>query len=221
LTAQLVQANRELFSAGRRDLPGIVIFSDDPDADPDELVELAHRLYDYKSVEQVPADLMDGVQLLRANEHGPHYHRRVRAQAGQPHYLADLFFSRAFLPGRVLTETRALRCIAQPGDVGGIELLPCRSEAGPAVTWERSWAMWNDGAVLRMAQSLADDANYADLPILGDALEEAGCDNPQILEHCRAGEPHEGDCWVIEGLLSLQPAPRFDAGQPLPSMPGS
>jgi hypothetical protein len=40
-----------------------------------------------------------------------------------------------------------------------------------------------------MAQGLADDANYADLPILGDALEEAGCDNPQILEHCRVGSP--------------------------------
>jgi hypothetical protein len=35
---------------------------------------------------------------------------------------------------------------------------------------------------------------------LGDALEEAGCTNPEMLEHCRSGGPHHRGCWVIEEL---------------------
>ncbi len=35
---------------------------------------------------------------------------------------------------------------------------------------------------------------------LGDALEEAGCTNEEMLEHCRGGGPHVRGCWVIEEL---------------------
>jgi hypothetical protein len=39
------------------------------------------------------------------------------------------------------------------------------------------------------------------MPILGDALEEAGCDVPEVLEHCRRGEPHLRECWVLDLIL--------------------
>jgi hypothetical protein len=64
-----------------------------------------------------------------------------------------------------------------------------------------TWLHWNEGAVLRIAQGINERAAFDELPVLADALEEAGCDNPHILGHCRAGAPHTGTCWVIELLL--------------------
>jgi hypothetical protein len=39
------------------------------------------------------------------------------------------------------------------------------------------------------------------LGILADALEEAGCDNADVLNHCRSAGPHVRGCWVIDLLL--------------------
>jgi hypothetical protein len=39
------------------------------------------------------------------------------------------------------------------------------------------------------------------MPILADALEEAGCDNVDILAHCRGGGEHVRGCWVVDLLL--------------------
>jgi len=38
-------------------------------------------------------------------------------------------------------------------------------------------------------------------PILADALEDAGCDNADILAHCRGPGPHVRGCWVVDLLL--------------------
>ena len=38
--------------------------------------------------------------------------------------------------------------------------------------------------------------------ILADALEEAGCTSPDVLEHCRIRSPHYRGCWVVDLILS-------------------
>lgn len=43
-----------------------------------------------------------------------------------------------------------------------------------------------------------------DMPILVDALEEAGCDNADILTHCRSGGPHIRGCWVLDLILGKE-----------------
>ena len=63
------------------------------------------------------------------------------------------------------------------------------------------WLTWRDGTVPKVAQSIYDDRVFADLPILADALEEAGCDNADILAHCRSGGEHVRGCWVIDLIL--------------------
>lgn len=202
-TVHLVQAHGDLYASGAEDLPAVGIFSDDPEADPGELQDLAARLYSFRDEDETPAELAEGLALLHANAvRGWRYHRRARAQAGKPHFVADLFLPREFLRHGYLQD-RTLRCVKEPGETGGIELLPYNSEVGPEVTWERSWVGWNDGTVLRMAHTIAEASTYRDLPVLGDALEEAGCDSAEILEHCRAGLPHQHNCWVIDGLVSL------------------
>jgi hypothetical protein len=43
------------------------------------------------------------------------------------------------------------------------------------------------------------------MPILADALQDAGCDNPDILEHCReATAAHVRGCWVVDLVLGRE-----------------
>jgi hypothetical protein len=64
-----------------------------------------------------------------------------------------------------------------------------------------AWLRWNDGTVPRIARGISDEGRFADLPILHDALLDAGCDNEDILAHCRTPEGHVRGCWVIDLLL--------------------
>lgn len=65
-----------------------------------------------------------------------------------------------------------------------------------------SWLAWNDGTVLKMAQAIHAGRRFSDLPLLADALEEAGCYEVDLLEHCREQAPHVADCWVVQLLLA-------------------
>jgi hypothetical protein len=46
-----------------------------------------------------------------------------------------------------------------------------------------------------------DSCDFTAMPILADALEEAGCDQPDILAHCRGPGPHVRGCWVVDLVL--------------------
>ena len=60
---------------------------------------------------------------------------------------------------------------------------------------------WNDGAIRKMAQVIYDGRAFDRLPLLADALEEAGCTDAAILGHCRGGGEHVRGCWVVDALL--------------------
>jgi hypothetical protein len=64
-----------------------------------------------------------------------------------------------------------------------------------------SWLRWNDSTVVRLAQGIYDERAFDRLPILADALEEAGCRNADILAHCRQGGEHVRGCWLIDIVL--------------------
>jgi len=51
-----------------------------------------------------------------------------------------------------------------------------------------------------LANSLSPDH----LAVLSDALEDAGCDNDDILSHLRGPGPHVRGCWVIDLLLGKE-----------------
>ncbi len=69
----------------------------------------------------------------------------------------------------------------------------------PAI--DSSWLSWNDGVIPKLAQVIYDDRAFDRLPILADALEEAGCTNTDILNHCRQPGEHVRGCWVVDLLL--------------------
>jgi hypothetical protein len=65
---------------------------------------------------------------------------------------------------------------------------------------DRTWLTRNDGLVGKMAHIIRQEARFEDLPILADALEDAGCTEPEILAHCRAAGLHFPGCWVLDRL---------------------
>ena len=67
-----------------------------------------------------------------------------------------------------------------------------------------TWLRWNEDTIPRLAQAIYDERRFQDLPILADALEEAGCTSGDILEHCRGPGPHVSGCWVVDLLLGKQ-----------------
>ena len=52
-----------------------------------------------------------------------------------------------------------------------------------------------------ITSTMYEDRDFAAMPILADALEEAGCDNPNILSHCREPGVHVRGCWVVDLVL--------------------
>jgi hypothetical protein len=63
------------------------------------------------------------------------------------------------------------------------------------------WLRWHGSIIQQLAQTIYDERCFADLPILADALEDAGCDHSEILSHCRSPGPHVRGCWVVDLLL--------------------
>lgn len=77
-----------------------------------------------------------------------------------------------------------------------------RDIAGPR--WiDPRWPRWRTSDVLGLARSIYCDRAFELLPILGDALEEAGCDDNATLSHCRSGIDHVRGCWLVDLVLGL------------------
>ena len=61
--------------------------------------------------------------------------------------------------------------------------------------------LWLTSTVVALARGIYDDRAFDRLPILADALQDAGCDNAEVLNHCRDTGPHARGCWVVDLLL--------------------
>jgi hypothetical protein len=70
------------------------------------------------------------------------------------------------------------------------------------VVIDPSWLCWNGKTIHKLAQSIYENQAIEQLPILADALEEAGYTNPDILDHCRKPGEHVRGCWLVDLLLN-------------------
>jgi hypothetical protein len=96
------------------------------------------------------------------------------------------------LPARVAeqeAQADLLRCLFGPA--------PFR----PLPGLNPSWLTWEAGAVANLARAAYDGRAFECLPVLADALEEAGCTDQAILTHLRGPGPHTRGCWVLDLLL--------------------
>jgi hypothetical protein len=60
---------------------------------------------------------------------------------------------------------------------------------------------WQTALVVSLAQAIYDQRAFDRMPILADALEDAGCTNTDVLSHCRQPGQHVRGCWVVDLLL--------------------
>ncbi len=60
---------------------------------------------------------------------------------------------------------------------------------------------WRTSTAVGLARTMYESRDFAAMPILADALEEAGCDNADVLAHCRGDGPHVRGCWVADLVL--------------------
>jgi hypothetical protein len=66
---------------------------------------------------------------------------------------------------------------------------------------EESWKQWHGCCLARLARDIYDTRTFQDVPILGDMLEDAGCTEASLLDHCRMDSRHALGCWVLDGIL--------------------
>ena len=64
--------------------------------------------------------------------------------------------------------------------------------------------IWLTSTVVALASVIYQEKAFDRMPILADALEEAGCDNAEILNHCREPGEHVRGCWVVDLLLGKE-----------------
>jgi hypothetical protein len=68
------------------------------------------------------------------------------------------------------------------------------------------WRHWQRGTLPGLAEAIYAEEAFDRLPILGDAFEDAGCDDPWLLGHCRDGGPHARGCWALDVAVAGGPS---------------
>jgi hypothetical protein len=68
----------------------------------------------------------------------------------------------------------------------------------PSVTVDPRWLT---ASVIDLARTIHDDHAFERLPILADALMDAGCDSEELIDHCRSQDPHLRGCWAVDLLF--------------------
>jgi len=69
---------------------------------------------------------------------------------------------------------------------------------------------WRSADVVGLARGIYEDRAFDRLPILADALMDAGCADEDILTHCRDAGPHVRGCWVVDLVLGQRVAAEPD-----------
>ena len=66
-------------------------------------------------------------------------------------------------------------------------------------------AEWRTDTAVLLARQMYESREFGAMPILADALQDAGCDNPDILDHCRDTTlAHVRGCWVVDLVLGKE-----------------
>ncbi len=72
------------------------------------------------------------------------------------------------------------------------------------ISIDQEWFSFRNGLVRTMAAMIYSDRRFEDMPILADALEDAGCDSADILNHLRGPGTHVRGCWALDLILGKE-----------------
>ena len=63
---------------------------------------------------------------------------------------------------------------------------------------------WLTSTVVALARQMYEGRDFSPMPVLADALQDAGCNDDEVLAHCRGDGPHVRGCWVTDLLLDKE-----------------
>jgi hypothetical protein len=63
---------------------------------------------------------------------------------------------------------------------------------------------WRTDTAVALAKQMYESRDFGAMPILADALQDAGCEDAAILGHCRGAGPHVRGCWVVDLVLGKE-----------------
>jgi hypothetical protein len=70
---------------------------------------------------------------------------------------------------------------------------------------------WRTSTVVDLATAIYEERQFQNLPILADALMDAGCDSQELIKHCRDDGPHVLGCWPVDLILGKSEPPYSDS----------
>jgi hypothetical protein len=119
------------------------------------------------------------------------------APGRSPRIHAYLFFQRTLMPDTA----RELK----GNDRVEVVLIEVSSEGTRVASLPAGsdWLTWNNGTVRQLARRIRETSETVLLPVLADALEEAGCTDATLLDFCRQAPPDAAQGWMVE-LLATQ-----------------
>ncbi|WP_232069784.1 hypothetical protein [Gemmata massiliana] len=65
---------------------------------------------------------------------------------------------------------------------------------------------WRTTTATTLVARMYESREFGAMPILADALQDAGCDSADVLDHCRGPGPHVRGCWVVDLVLGKERA---------------
>lgn len=68
-------------------------------------------------------------------------------------------------------------------------------------SFNSEWRTWQGSTVVKLTQVIYNECRFEGLPVVADALEEAGCTSAAMLGHCRSGGEHARGCWLVDAVL--------------------
>jgi hypothetical protein len=64
---------------------------------------------------------------------------------------------------------------------------------------------WRTSTAVAIARGMYESRDFSAMPILADALQDAGCENEDVLNHCRdEAQVHVRGCWVVDLVLGKE-----------------
>ncbi|MBN9120840.1 MAG: hypothetical protein J0I06_17100 [Planctomycetes bacterium] len=63
---------------------------------------------------------------------------------------------------------------------------------------------WRTDTAVALARQMYESREFGAMPILADALQDAGCTNEDVLAHGRGPGPHVRGCWVVDLVLGKE-----------------
>jgi hypothetical protein len=172
-------------------------------------VEIAEQVADRTVIENAPTEKERRDAVLAAHAVAEQYSRSSKfysAEMGAAAARSAVSRQRALASNAAVFAAHALSregtaAIAAESRAQASMLRDLFGNPFRPVTVERAWLSWHDGTIVKLAQSIYDGRAFDRLPVLADALEEAGCTNAEILAHCRQPGEHVRGCWVVDLLL--------------------